>query len=65
MQSDMTRWPVHTKAVQRLKDALATVTFLKIYDPDKELTIKTDASKYAIRAVLEQEGQPIAFESKK
>ncbi|PHJ18926.1 retrotransposon ty3-gypsy subclass [Cystoisospora suis] len=64
-ESDMTWWPVHTEAVQRLKDTLATVTLLKIYDPDKELTIKTDASKYATGAVLEQEGQPIAFESKK
>ncbi|PHJ19523.1 retrotransposon ty3-gypsy subclass [Cystoisospora suis] len=64
-ESDMTWWPVHTEAVQRLKDALATVTLLKIYDPDKDLTIKTDASKYAIGAVLEHEGQPIAFESKK
>ncbi|PHJ20549.1 retrotransposon nucleocapsid related [Cystoisospora suis] len=37
----------------------------QIYDPDEELTIKADASKYAIGAVLEQEGHPIAFESKK
>ncbi|PHJ16740.1 retrotransposon ty3-gypsy subclass [Cystoisospora suis] len=64
-ESDMTWWPKHTEAVQRLKDALAAVTLLKIYDPDKELTLKTDASKHAIGAVLEQEGHPKAFESRK
>ncbi|PHJ17658.1 retrotransposon ty3-gypsy subclass, partial [Cystoisospora suis] len=63
-ESDMTWWPKHTEAVQRLKDALAAVTLLKIYDPDKELTLKTDASKHAIGSVLEQDGHPIAFESK-
>ncbi|PHJ20548.1 retrotransposon ty3-gypsy subclass [Cystoisospora suis] len=64
-ESGMTWWPKHTEAVQRLKDALAAVTLLKIYDPDKELTINSDASKHAIGAVLEQEGHPIAFESNK
>ncbi|PHJ24296.1 retrotransposon ty3-gypsy subclass, partial [Cystoisospora suis] len=47
------------------KTTFPAVTLLKIYDPDKQLTIETDASKYAIGAVLEQDGPPIAFESKK
>ncbi|PHJ26011.1 retrotransposon ty3-gypsy subclass, partial [Cystoisospora suis] len=55
----------HTRAVQELKAALITTTNLQIYDPDKPVVIKTDASKHAIGAVLEQEGRPIAFESRK
>ncbi|PHJ21918.1 retrotransposon ty3-gypsy subclass, partial [Cystoisospora suis] len=55
----------HTRAVQDLKSALITTTNLQIYHPDKPLVIKTDASKYALGAVLEQEGKPIAFESRK
>ena len=38
---------------------------LHIFDPEKPIVLKTDASKHAIGAVLEQDGVPVAFESKK
>lgn len=63
-KSDMIWWPKHTTAVQSLKNSLAEVTQVKLFDPDKDIVIKTDASKYAVGAVLEQDGQPIAFESR-
>ncbi|PHJ19134.1 retrotransposon ty3-gypsy subclass [Cystoisospora suis] len=53
------------RVVHALKEALINAATLKIFDPDKSITIKTDASKYATGAVLEQEGVPVAFESRK
>lgn len=38
---------------------------LQIHDPDKPLVIKRGEPKYAIGPVLEQEGKPIAFRSRK
>ncbi len=38
---------------------------LKLPDFDKEFEIHSDASDFAIRGVLVQEGRPVAFESKK
>ncbi|PHJ16379.1 retrotransposon ty3-gypsy subclass, partial [Cystoisospora suis] len=64
-KSDMIWWPKHTRAVETLKSDLAEVTQVKLFDPDKDFVIKTDASKYAVGAVLEQDGQIIAFESRK
>ncbi|PHJ21885.1 retrotransposon ty3-gypsy subclass, partial [Cystoisospora suis] len=63
--SDMVWRLEHSKAVRALKEALINAATLKIFDLDKSITIKTDASKYAIGAVLEQEGVPVAFESRK
>ncbi|PHJ19683.1 retrotransposon ty3-gypsy subclass [Cystoisospora suis] len=37
----------------------------RIFNPDVPLVLKADGSKYAVGAVLEQEGYPIAFESRK
>ncbi|PHJ17230.1 hypothetical protein CSUI_008950, partial [Cystoisospora suis] len=54
-----------SQAVVRLKEALINAASLRIFDPDKSIVIKTDASKYAIGAVMEQEGVPVAFESRK
>lgn len=50
-KSDRVWWPEHSDAVQKSKDALAEETLLRVYDPDKPVTIKTDASKYAVGAV--------------
>lgn len=55
----------HTREVQELKEELIETTNLHIFDPDKALKIKTDASRHAVRATLEQEGRPVAFESGK
>jgi len=38
---------------------------LAIFDPSKPVSIHTDASKFAIGAVLMQDGRPIAFDSRK
>ncbi|PHJ18639.1 tf1 related [Cystoisospora suis] len=57
--------PKHSQAVQELKDALINATLTHIFNPNLPLVLKTDASKYAVGAVLEQDGKPIAFESRK
>ncbi|CDI83777.1 hypothetical protein EPH_0011990 [Eimeria praecox] len=51
----------HTAAVCRLKTLLAEYTTLQIRDPTRPYTLYTDASGYALRAVLEQDGKPVGF----
>ena len=57
------------KAFEQLKEKLTTAPVLAIPDPAKPFTITTDASDYAIGAVLSQDfgkgDQPIAYESRK
>ncbi|PHJ16338.1 retrotransposon ty3-gypsy subclass [Cystoisospora suis] len=64
-KSDMIWWPKHTKAVETLKSDLAELSQVKLFDPDKDIVIKTDASEYAVGAVLEHDGQRNAFEPPK
>ena len=45
---------------QQIKDAI-----LYIVNPSEELTVTTDASDVAIRAILSQNGRPVAFMSKR
>ncbi|CDJ35189.1 OSJNBa0042F21.10 protein, related [Eimeria mitis] len=52
---------LHTQAVQRLKRRLIDYTTLQVPDATKPFELYTDASGYAIGAVLEQPGQPIGF----
>ena len=63
------RWTDHTeKAFQELKNAIITAPVLRTFNPEYPIVITTDASKYAIGAVLEQDfpdgRHPIAFISK-
>ncbi|CDJ47222.1 hypothetical protein EBH_0071610 [Eimeria brunetti] len=51
----------HTQAVRRLKQRLIDYTTLQLPDTTKPFELYTDASGYAIGAVLEQAGQPIGF----
>ncbi|CDJ62559.1 hypothetical protein ENH_00020650 [Eimeria necatrix] len=52
---------LHTKAVQQLKQLLIDITTLKVPYTTKPFELYTNASGYAIGAVLEQEGKPIGF----
>ena len=53
------------RAFERLKHALCTAPVLRIFDPDKPIEVVTDASGFALGAVLLQEGMPVAYESRK
>lgn len=55
----------HTQALKALKHQLANYVTLQMPDPAKPFVLKTDASGYAVGAVLEQEGKPLGFLSKK
>ena len=53
------------KAMEKIKYALAHAPVLRLPDWDLPFEVSTDASKYAISAILTQEGQPVAYESRK
>ena len=55
----------HTQAVQQLKRRLVQFTVLQIPDPDKPYELWTDASGYALGAVLLQDKKPLGFLSQK
>lgn len=57
--------PEHSAAVQALKDRLINFTNLSLPDLSKPFVLRTDASGYAIGAVLEQDNKPIGFLSKR
>ena len=56
--------PSYINAFEELKILLTTHPILKYPDFDKEFKLCTDASKYALGAVLLQEDHPIAFASR-
>lgn len=51
-------------AIRQVKQGIKTA-ILYIVDPDKPLCLSTDASGTAIGAVLSQDGQPVAFMSRR
>jgi hypothetical protein len=60
--------PVHESAFHQLKDALVSAPILLLPDRDKPYVMETDASDFAVGAVLLQTGNdvllhPVAFES--
>ncbi|EGG16201.1 hypothetical protein DFA_09229 [Cavenderia fasciculata] len=52
-------------AFGKIKSLLCECTSLFIPDMDGPFTVTTDASDFGIGAVLEQDGRPVAFESRK
>ena len=52
------------KAFEALKHALANAPVLRIPDFKKPFQLITDASDYALGAILLQDGHPVAFESR-
>ena len=57
--------PLRQQASSTIKSAVSAAGVLAIPDPHKQFTVATDASDLAIGAVLEQDGRPVAFESRK
>jgi hypothetical protein len=53
------------EAFETLKGILVKMRVLKLLDFDKDFEIHFDASNFAIKGVLMQDGRPMAFESKK
>jgi hypothetical protein len=53
------------EAFVALKEAMMTAPVLSIFDPDRPIEVHTDASNFAIGAVLLQDGHPVAYESRK
>ncbi|XP_048252566.1 uncharacterized protein K02A2.6-like [Haliotis rufescens] len=53
-------------AFQRIKDIITQTPgqVLAYYDPDKDLTLQVDASKYGLGAALLQDGKPVTYASK-
>jgi len=52
------------EAMKEVKRLVTSAPVLAYYDPKKELTLQTDASKSGLGAVLTQEGRPIAYASR-
>jgi hypothetical protein len=58
------------KAFEELKEALLTTPVLQLFDPDKPITVETDASIHALGAVLSQPDEtgklrPVAYHARK
>jgi hypothetical protein len=53
------------RAFKTLKEDLTTAPTLAIFNPTRPFSVHTDASQYAIGAVLMQDGRPVAYESRK
>jgi hypothetical protein len=56
--------PEHTTTFQALKNALCQSPVLALPNFSKPFTIETDASDLGVKAVLMQDGHPLAFFSK-
>lgn len=54
----------HQKAFEGLKRDLSSEPVIQIYNPNKELTLETDASEQAISGVLTQDGHPVLYLSR-
>lgn len=56
--------PTYIEAFEKLRTLISTHPILRYPDFEKEFTLTTDASNYAIGAVLSQEGHPVCYASR-
>ena len=54
----------HTKILEALKAEVKDNMTLQYFDPQKEITIKCDASQKGLGACLLQDGKPVNFSSR-
>ena len=54
----------HRSAIDKLKQALTNSPVLQYFNPDKSITIQTDASQNGIGSCLLQEGHPVIYASR-
>lgn len=59
-----TRDPMYVEAFEKLKSLISTHPILRFPNFEKQFTLTTDASNYALGAVLSQEGHPVCFASR-
>ena len=62
-----TRWVLydeHRSAIDKLEQALTNSPVLQYFNPDKSITIQTDASQNRIGSCLLQEGHPVIYASR-
>lgn len=52
------------KAFAKVKEMLTTDPVLAYYNPEVEITLQVDASKYGIGATILQHDKPVAYASK-
>ena len=55
---------VHEACLSKIKKIICEAPVLKTFDPVKEITIETDASKFGLGCCLMQDGKPISFASR-
>lgn len=55
----------HAAAVNAFRDRLSNYTLLSLRDPKKPYVVRTDASSFAIGAVLEEDDNPLGFLSRR
>lgn len=53
----------HRSVIDKLKQALTNSPVLQYFNPDKSITIQTDASQNRIGSCLLQEGHPVIYAS--
>lgn len=56
--------PTYIEAFEKLKTLISTHPILRYPDFERQFTLTTDASNYAIGAVLSQEGHPVCYASR-
>ena len=57
--------PEHNDAVTAVKEALSSAPVLKYFDKELPTVLQCDASAYGLGAVILQDGQPIAYASRR